>query len=186
MSFEKLGIIKPILGAIKELGYEKPTAIQLRAIPVVLAKSDIFATAQTGTGKTAAFGLPMLQRLRKTTADEKRALRGLIISPTRELSIQIYEDLQNYAKNMELNIAVLVGGKDLEMQKKALKEGIDIVIATPGRALEHAQKGLDLSSVEIFVLDEADRMLDMGFMKEIRKIHPLLPKRHQTLLFAAT
>ena len=186
MSFEKLGIIKPILSAIKELGYEKPTAIQLRAIPVVLAKSDIFATAQTGTGKTAAFGLPMLQRLRKTTADEKRALRGLIISPTRELSIQIYEDLQNYAKNMELNIAVLVGGKDLEMQKKVLKEGIDIVIATPGRALEHAQKGLDLSNVEIFVLDEADRMLDMGFMKEIRKIHPLLPKRHQTLLFAAT
>lgn len=186
MSFEKLGIIKPILSAINDLGYEKPTTIQLRAIPVVLAKSDIFATAQTGTGKTAAFGLPMLQRLRKTTADEKRALRGLIISPTRELSIQIHEDLQNYAKNMELNIAVLVGGKDLEMQKKVLKEGIDIVIATPGRVLEHVEKGLDLSSVEIFVLDEADRMLDMGFMKEIRKIHPLLPKRHQTLLFAAT
>ncbi|MDD2653082.1 MAG: DEAD/DEAH box helicase [Sulfurimonas sp.] len=186
MSFEKLGIIKPILSAINDFGYEKPTAIQSRAIPLVLAKSDIFATAQTGTGKTAAFGLPMLQRLRKTTADEKRALRGLIISPTRELSIQIYEDLKSYAKNMELNIAVLVGGKDLEMQKKVLKEGIDIVIATPGRVLEHVEKGLDLSSVEIFVLDEADRMLDMGFMKEIRKIHPLLPKRHQTLLFSAT
>lgn len=186
MSFEKLGIIKPILGAIEALGYQQPTTIQQRAIPLVLAKSDLFATAQTGTGKTAAFGLPMLQRLRKTTADTNRELRGLIIAPTRELSIQIHEDLQNYAKNMELTIAVLVGGKDLEMQKRVLKEGIDIIIATPGRVLEHVEKGLDLSHVEIFVLDEADRMLDMGFVKEIKKIHPLLPKRHQTLLFSAT
>ncbi|OHE07296.1 MAG: DEAD/DEAH box helicase [Sulfurimonas sp. RIFOXYD12_FULL_33_39] len=186
MSFEKLGVIKPLLSAIKDLGYEKPTTIQTRAIPLVLAKSDIFATAQTGTGKTAAFGLPMLQRLRKTSHDEHKEIRGLIISPTRELSIQIYEDLQNYAKNMSLNIAVLVGGKDLETQQKILKEGVDIVIATPGRIMEHADKGISLSHVEIFVLDEADRMLDMGFMKEIRKIHPLLPKRHQTLLFSAT
>ena len=186
MSFEKLGLIKPILSAIKELGYEKPTAIQSRSIPLVLAKSDVFATAQTGTGKTAAFGLPMLQRLRKVDYDQKRVVRGVILSPTRELTIQIYEDLQNYAKNMSLNIAVLVGGKDLETQQKLLKEGVDIIIATPGRVLEHTEKGLDLSSVEIFVLDEADRMLDMGFMKEIRKIHPLLPKRHQTLLFCAT
>ncbi|OHE00497.1 MAG: DEAD/DEAH box helicase [Sulfurimonas sp. RIFCSPLOWO2_12_FULL_36_74] len=186
MSFEKLGIIKPLLGAIKDLGYEKPTNIQTRAIPLVLAKIDVFATAQTGTGKTAAFGLPMLQRLRKTTVDENRAVRGIIIAPTRELSIQIYEDLQGYAKNMVMNIAVLVGGKDLESQQKILKEGVDIVIATPGRIMEHIEKGLNLSGVEIFVLDEADRMLDMGFMKEIRKIHPLLPKRHQTLLFSAT
>lgn len=186
MSFEKLGIIKPLLIAIKDLGYEKPTTIQNRAIPPILAKSDLFATAQTGTGKTAAFGLPMLQRLRKTSYDEKRVLRGLILSPTRELSIQIYEDLQNYAKNMSLNITALVGGKDIWMQQKILKEGVDIVIATPGRVLEHVEKGLDLTHVEIFVLDEADRMLDMGFMKEIRKIHPLLPKRHQTLLFSAT
>src|SRR3989338_6984064 len=186
MSFEKLGIIKPLLGAIKDLGYEKPTNIQTRAIPLVLAKSDVFATAQTGTGKTAAFVLPMLQRLRKTTVDENRAVRGIIIAPTRELSIQIYEDLQGYAKNMVMNIAVLVGGKDLESQQKILKEGVDIVIATPCRIMEHIEKGLNLSGVEIFVLDEADRMLDMGFMKEIRKIHPLLPKRHQTLLFSAT
>ena len=186
MSFEKLGVIKPLLSAIKDLGYEKPTTIQTRAIPLILAKSDVFATAQTGTGKTAAFGLGMLQRLRKTTADKERVLRGLIIAPTRELSIQIYEDLQNYAKNMGLNIAVLVGGKDLETQQKILKEGVDIIIATPGRVLEHVDKGLSLSHVEIFVLDEADRMLDMGFMKEIRRIHPLLPKRHQTLLFSAT
>ena len=186
MSFEKLGVMKELLTSIKNLGYEKPTTIQTRAIPLVLAKSDIFATAQTGTGKTAAFGLPMLQRLRKTSADETRALRGVILSPTRELSLQIYDDLQNYAKNMKLNIAVLVGGKDLELQKRVLKEGVDVIIATPGRILEHVDKGLSLSHVEIFVLDEADRMLDMGFVKEIKRIHPLLPKRHQTLLFSAT
>ncbi len=186
MSFEKLGVIKPLLSAIKDLGYEKPTTVQSRAIPLILAKSDVFATAQTGTGKTAAFGLGMLQRLRKTSADKERALRGLVIAPTRELSIQIYEDLQSYAKNMGINIAVLVGGKDLESQQKILKEGVDIVIATPGRVLEHVDKGLSLASIEIFVLDEADRMLDMGFMKEIRRIHPILPKRHQTLLFSAT
>ncbi|MCK9455072.1 DEAD/DEAH box helicase, partial [Sulfurimonas sp.] len=186
MSFEKLGVIKQLLSAIKDMGYEKPTSIQTRAIPLVLAKSDIFATAQTGTGKTAAFGLPMLQRLRKTSAEQSRVLRGIILSPTRELSIQIYDDLQKYAKNMSLKIVVLVGGKDLEAQQKLLREGVDIVIATPGRVIEHIGKGLSLSDVEIFVLDEADRMLDMGFVKEIKNIHPLLPKRHQTLLFSAT
>jgi len=186
MSFEKLGVMKPLLSAIEKLGYENPTSIQIRAIPLVLAKSDIFATAQTGTGKTAAFGLPMLQRLRRTSADENRTLRGIILSPTRELSIQIHEDLKNYAINLKLNIALLVGGKDLESQQRTLKEGVDIVIATPGRIMEHIDRGLNLSAIEIFVLDEADRMLDMGFVKEIRRIHPLLPKRHQTLLFSAT
>ena len=186
MSFEKLGVIKQLLSAVEDLGYKQPTNIQTRAIPLVLAKSDVFATAQTGTGKTAAFGLPMIQRLRKTSADENRVLRGIILSPTRELSLQIYDDLQGFAKNMPLNIAVLVGGKDLDYQKRVLKEGVDIIIATPGRVLEHIEKGLDVSNVEIFVLDEADRMLDMGFVKEIKKIHPLLPKRHQTLLFSAT
>jgi len=186
MSFEKLGVMKPLLSAIKELGYKNPTTIQTRAIPLVLAKEDVFATAQTGTGKTAAFGLPMLQRLRHTSADETRLLRGVILSPTRELSIQIHEDLTNYAKNMKLNIAVLVGGKDIESQQRVIKKGVDIVIATPGRLIEHVDKGLKLDHVEIFVLDEADRMLDMGFVKEIRKTHPLLPKRHQTLLFSAT
>ncbi|MDD5156472.1 DEAD/DEAH box helicase [Sulfurimonas sp.] len=186
MSFEKLGVIKQLLKSIKDLGYEKPTTIQKRAIPLVLAKSDVFATAQTGTGKTAAFGLPMLQRLRKTTADESRAIRGLILAPTRELSIQIYEDLQNYAKGMDLDISVLVGGKDIETQQKLLKKGVDIIIGTPGRVMELVSKGVSLASIEIFVLDEADRMLDMGFAKDIRVIHPLLPKRHQTLLFSAT
>ncbi len=186
MSFEKLGVMKPLLSAIKELGYETPTTIQTRAIPLVLAKEDVFATAQTGTGKTAAFGLPMIQRLRATSADENRLLRGIILSPTRELALQIHDDLKKYAKNMKLNIAVLVGGKDIEYQQRILKEGVDIVIATPGRLIEHHANGLDLSNIEIFVLDEADRMLDMGFVKEIRKTHPLLPKRHQTLLFSAT
>ncbi|WP_455755640.1 DEAD/DEAH box helicase [Sulfurimonas sp.] len=186
MSFEKLGLIKPLLSAIKELGYENPTTIQTRAIPLVLAKSDIFATAQTGTGKTAAFGLPILQKLRKVDPVEGRAVKAVILSPTRELSIQIFEDLGNYAKNMKVECAVLVGGKDIETQQKTLKKGVDIIIATPGRFLEHVERGLDVKSIEILVLDEADRMLDMGFTKDIRKVHPLLPKRHQTLLFSAT
>ena len=184
MSFEKLGLIKPLLSAIKELGYENPTIIQNRAIPLVLAKSDIFATAQTGTGKTAAFGLPLLQRLRKPL--EERKIRAIILSPTRELSIQIYEDIEAYAKNMKIKTLILVGGKDLDKQREKLNDGVDIVIATPGRLMEHTEKGLSLKSVETFILDEADRMLDMGFTKDIKKIHPLLPKRHQTLLFSAT
>lgn len=186
MSFEKLGLIKPLLGAIKELGYEHPTTIQKRAIPLVLAKSDIFATAQTGTGKTAAFALPILQKLRHIPESESRAVKAVILSPTRELSIQISEDIAKYAKHMRVKYAVLVGGKDIETQQRALKKGVDIIIATPGRFLEHAEKGLNVSEVEIFVLDEADRMLDMGFAKEIRRVHPMLPKRHQTLLFSAT
>ena len=186
MSFEKLGLIKPLLSAISELGYEHPTLIQKRAIPLVLARSDIFATAQTGTGKTAAFALPILQKLRKTEATESRALKAVILSPTRELSIQIFEDLSSYAKHMKVECAVLVGGKDISSQQRAMKKGVDIVIATPGRFLEHVENGLNINHVEVFVLDEADRMLDMGFSKEIRKVHPLLPKRHQTLLFSAT
>ena len=185
MSFEKLGVIKPLLKAVDELGFIKPTNIQKRAIPLVLQKKDIFATAQTGTGKTAAFGLPILQRLRKV--DEKnRVLRVVILSPTRELCVQIAKDLQNYSKYMNIKVASLLSGKSLQSQKRVLKEGVDIVIATPGRILEHIESGLDMSNIEIFVLDEADRMLDMGFVKEIRKIHPILPKRHQTLLFSAT
>jgi ATP-dependent RNA helicase RhlE len=186
MSFEKLGLIKPLLGAIKKLGYEHPTTIQKRAIPLVLAKSDIFATAQTGTGKTAAFALPILQKLRNVTTSSDKEVKAVILSPTRELSIQIFEDIKSYAQNMHVKCCTLVGGKDIVSQQRILKEGIDIVIATPGRFLEHVEAGLKLASVEIFVLDEADRMLDMGFTKEIRKIHPLLPKRHQTLLFSAT
>jgi len=184
MSFEKLGLIKPLLSAIKELGYEEPTTIQTRAIPLVLSKHDIFATAQTGTGKTAAFALPILQKLRHPL--DHNGIRVVILSPTRELSIQIYEDIKAYSKHMKIRTMILVGGKDLDKQKHQLKEGVDIVIATPGRLLEHLESGLSLTTVEVMVLDEADRMLDMGFTKDIRKIHPLLPKRHQTLLFSAT
>jgi ATP-dependent RNA helicase RhlE len=186
MSFEKLGLIKPLLGAIKELGYENPTLIQKRAIPLVLAKNDVFATAQTGTGKTAAFALPILQKLRNTTADENRVIRAVILSPTRELSIQIHEDVKNYSKHMSITSAIVVGGKDIESQQRMLKKGVDVVIGTPGRFMELMEKGLDISNIEVFVVDEADRMLDMGFSKEIRKIHLQLPKRHQTLLFSAT
>jgi ATP-dependent RNA helicase RhlE len=185
MSFEKLGLIKPLLDAITESGYSEPTNIQNRAIPLVLQKHDIFATAQTGTGKTAAFALPLLQRLRKSVP-EARKLRGLIIAPTRELCVQIHDDFTTYGKYMGLHIDLIVSGKDINAQRKRLKSGVDIVIATPGRILELAESGLSLNEIEIFVLDEADRMLDMGFVKEIRKIHPLLPKRHQTLLFSAT
>ena len=186
MSFEKLGIIKPLREAVEDLGYENPTLIQERAIPLVLAKKDIFATAQTGTGKTAAFALPILQKLRKTEGTKDRTLKAVILSPTRELSIQIFEDISAYAKNMKVACAVLVGGKDIQTQQRELQKGVDIVIATPGRFLEHVQNGLKVHTVEIFVLDEADRMLDMGFTKDIREVHPLLPKRHQTLLFSAT
>ncbi|MBC8238664.1 MAG: DEAD/DEAH box helicase [Helicobacteraceae bacterium] len=186
MSFEKLGLIKPLLSAINELGYEHPTLIQKRAIPLVMAKTDIFATAQTGTGKTAAFGLPILQRLRKTDGEAGRSARAVILSPTRELSIQIHEDLDNFSKHMKVECVVLVGGKDISAQQRILQRGVDVIIATPGRFLEHVENGLDIANIEVLVLDEADRMLDMGFTKDIRKIHPLLPKNHQTLLFSAT
>lgn len=180
-AFQKLGLIEPLLKAIDELGFSEPTPIQTRAIGLVLAKKDIFATAQTGTGKTAAFALPLLQRLRKSSGT-----RAVVLSPTRELSLQIYGDMQNFVKYMDLNIAVLIGGKDLDYQKKLLKGGVDVIIATPGRILEHTQKGLKLDSIEIFVIDEADRMLDMGFSKDIKSVAQLLPKRHQTLFFSAT
>ncbi len=190
MSFEKLGVNAHLLKAIKEQGYDTPTPIQAQAIPIILQKKDILAGAQTGTGKTAGFTLPMLellsraQRIRRPL--EHKGIRVIILSPTRELSMQIFEDINAYAKYMSIETMILVGDKDLEKQKQRLKEGVDIVIATPGRLLEHLGSGLSLSSVEVMVLDEADRMLDMGFTKDIRKIHPLLPKRHQTLLFSAT
>jgi len=184
MSFEKLGVFKPLLDAINDLGYTEPTLVQTRAIPLVLGKKDVFATAQTGTGKTAAFALPILQKLRKSV--QGKGIRAIILSPTRELSIQIHDDIAALSKYMDIKTTILVGGKDLQKQREALKNGTEIVIATPGRLLEHIENGLSLKDVEVFVLDEADRMLDMGFTKDIRKIHPLLPKRHQTLLFSAT
>ncbi len=181
--FTELGLDNRLLQSIKELGFEKPTYIQERTIPVVLQKKDIFATAQTGTGKTAAFGLPMLHRLKKHLPQKHRAL---VLAPTKELALQISEDLKQYAKYMDLKIAMIVGGKELLAQKKALKQGADVIVATPSKILEHIQNGLDLKDIEFFVLDEADRMLDMGFVKDIRKLNEYFSKKHQTLLFSAT
>ncbi|MFT7859472.1 MAG: DEAD/DEAH box helicase [Sulfurimonas sp.] len=184
MSFKKLGVFQPLLDAIEQLGYSEPTHIQEKAIPLVLQKKDLFATAQTGTGKTAAFALPLLQRLRKKAPD--KGVRAVIVSPTRELSVQIYEDISAYAKYMDISCEAIISGKDIVKQIAKLKGGAEVIVATPGRLLELTQNGLKLDDVEIFVLDEADRMLDMGFSKDIKAIHPLLPKRHQTLLFSAT
>jgi ATP-dependent RNA helicase RhlE len=187
MSFEKIGLIKPLLDAVSELGYTQPTVIQERTIGLVLAKKDIFATAQTGTGKTAAFMLPILQRLRIQKEVPTKAVRVIVITPTRELAIQIQEETLKYSKYMQISSALLVGGKSLESQQNKLKNGIDILIATPGRLREHIiKKSIDLDFLEILVVDEADRMLDMGFVTDIRLIHAELPKRHQTLLFSAT
>jgi len=183
MSFKKLGLIEPLLMAIEELGYKEPTIIQQRAICLVMQKKDIFATAQTGTGKTAAFSLPMIQRFRKNNA---KNIKGLILSPTRELAVQIEDDIKKYAKYTDIKTLLLVSGKDINTQRKNIRAGADIIIATPGRMVELIEQNINLLHLEIFVLDEADRMLDMGFVKEIRKIHPVLPKKHQTLLFSAT
>ena len=187
MSFEKIGLIKPIRDAIGELGYTEPTPIQDRTIGLVLAKKDIFATAQTGTGKTAAFMLPIIQRLRDNKPLASKSVRVVVMTPTRELAMQIEEETKKYLKYMDSSIALLVGGKSLEAQVKQLENGIDILIATPGRLREHIiNKTIDLKHIEIFVIDEADRMLDMGFVTDIRLIHAELRKGHQTLLFSAT
>jgi len=192
-TFEKLGVIKPLIRAVHEMGYETPTPIQERAIGAILAKKDVFATAQTGTGKTAAFSLPMLQKLNAHLKAHNykdlsvKPIRGLIITPTRELATQISEEIEKYAKYLDLNHTLAVGGRSLDYQKRLINEGVDILIGTPGRIHELIKKeGLKLNHVEMFVVDEADRMLDMGFASQIRQIHPLLPKHHQTMLFSAT
>ena len=187
MSFEKLGLIPALLKSINELGYKHPTEIQKRAIPIVMAKEDTFATALTGTGKTAAFVLPMLQRLRKKMPLEKFQVRALIITPTRELAEQIHEDVKNYGRYLEVSSALNVGGRSMNDQAKALEGGIDILISTPGRLIEHlSNKTINFEAVEFFVLDEADRMLDMGFIEEIQSVLEFAPKQRQTLLFSAT
>ena len=183
MRFEDLGLSEKLLKSVKELGFETPTYIQDRAIPVVLEKRDLFATAQTGTGKTAAFGLPILHRLKKHMAGKHRAL---ILAPTKELALQISEDLCRYGKYTDLKIVMIVGGKEMTAQRRELKRGADIIVATPSKILEHIQSGLDLKDIDFFVLDEADRMLDMGFVKDIRKLNEYFTKKHQTLLFSAT
>ncbi len=189
MSFKDLKLSKPILRAIAEKGYDTPTLIQERTIPLVLDKKNVIASAQTGTGKTAAFALSILQLLLdKQDAPKKgKKIRALIVSPTRELAAQIQENFQVYATYTNLKTAVVFGGTSIEPQKDALKDGIDILIATPGRLLDlHKQDVINLDYIETLVLDEADLMLDMGFIDDIKKIERLCPKSKQTLLFSAT
>ncbi|HFU74189.1 MAG TPA: DEAD/DEAH box helicase [Helicobacteraceae bacterium] len=188
MSFDTLGLSKPILKAIKEQGYTTPTPIQQQAIPVVLKKKDLLAGAQTGTGKTAGFTLPLLQNLLDTPPKKgKKQVRALILTPTRELAAQVAESVATYGKYLDYNSAVIFGGVGINPQIAQLKRGVDIVIATPGRLLDLVnQKVLNLTHVEYFILDEADRMLDMGFIHDIKKVIALLPKNRQNLLFSAT
>ncbi|MCK5235674.1 MAG: DEAD/DEAH box helicase [Deltaproteobacteria bacterium] len=188
MSFEELGLVPELLSAVKKQGYTEPTPIQLRAIPKVLEGRDILAGAQTGTGKTAAFTLPMLQLLSSKESNARgRAVRALVLTPTRELAAQVGESVATYGKGMHLNSTIVYGGVGINPQKQKLRQGVDILVATPGRLLDHAgQKTVNLSKVEILVLDEADRMLDMGFIHDIKRILKLLPSKRQNLLFSAT
>jgi ATP-dependent RNA helicase RhlE len=191
MTFESLGLAAPLLKAIADAGYTTPTPIQQQAIPAVLLGGDLMAGAQTGTGKTAGFTLPMLHRLASgepvRNARGKPAIRALVLTPTRELAAQVEESVKTYGKYLPLKSMVMFGGVGMQPQINRLRDGVDILVATPGRLLDHAQQGtLDLSKVEILVLDEADRMLDMGFVHDIKKVLALLPAKKQSLLFSAT
>ena len=191
MHFTDLGLAEPLLRAVREQGYDTPTPIQAQAIPVVLKGGDLMGGAQTGTGKTAGFTLPMLQRLSlvKPARDARGriAIRALILTPTRELAAQVEESVRTYGKYLPLTSMVMFGGVGMQPQIDRLRKGVDILVATPGRLLDHHQQGtLDLSHVEIFVLDEADRMLDMGFIHDIKKVLAVLPAKKQSLLFSAT
>ena len=191
MKFADLGLAEPILRAVHEQGYDTPTPIQAQAIPAVLQGGDLMAGAQTGTGKTAGFTLPMLHRLSsvgpKRDAKGRVAIRALILTPTRELAAQVEESVRTYGKHLRLTSMVMFGGVGMQPQIDRLRRGVDILVATPGRLLDHHGQGnLDLSHVEIFVLDEADRMLDMGFIHDIKKVLAVLPVKKQSLLFSAT
>ncbi|MFN5240228.1 MAG: DEAD/DEAH box helicase [Aphanizomenon sp.] len=192
MSFSNLGLSPEIIRAVTELGYNQPTPIQKQAIPVVLAGGDIMAGAQTGTGKTASFTLPLLHRLsaNKSISSNSQGfspIRALILTPTRELAAQVQESVRDYGKYLDLNSMVMFGGVSIGPQKQKLRTRIDILVSTPGRLLDHVLQGtVNLSRVEVLVLDEADRMLDMGFINDIRRILALLPKQRQNLLFFAT
>jgi len=189
MSFSTLGLSAELLRAVSDNGYTTPTPIQLQAIPVILQGRDVLGGAQTGTGKTAGFTLPMLQRLTPSTPADttRRPIRALILTPTRELAAQVNESVVTYGKYLSLTSAVVFGGVKINPQIDKLRKGVDILVATPGRLLDHVgQRTVDLSKVEILVLDEADRMLDMGFVRDIRKVLALLPKKRQNLLFSAT
>ena len=191
MNFEELNLAPAIMQAVRELGYDTPTPIQAQAIPAVLAGQDLLAGAQTGTGKTAAFTLPMLHKLSLTEPGKNRfggkAIRALVLTPTRELAAQVEESVRDYGKYLQLDSTVIFGGVGMNPQISKVKKGVDILVATPGRLLDLQGQGfLDLSTVEILVLDEADRMLDMGFIHDVKKVLALVPKDKQSLLFSAT
>ncbi len=186
MSFEYLGLSDPLLDAVRALGYEEPTPIQRQAIPAVLQGRDLIGIAQTGTGKTAAFVLPMIDIL-STGRARARMPRSLILEPTRELAAQVAENFERYGKNHRLSMALLIGGVSFADQEAKLSRGVDVLIATPGRLLDHFERGkLLLTGVQILVVDECDRMLDMGFIPDVERICSLMPQRHQTLFFSAT
>ncbi len=191
MSFADLGLLPELQRAVAEAGYTEPTPIQSQAIPVVLAGLDVMGGAQTGTGKTAGFTLPMIQRLARhastSTSPARHPVRALVLAPTRELAVQVQESVKTYSKYVPLRSTCIYGGVDMRAQIEELRQGIEIVVATPGRLLDHVQqRTIQLGQVEILVLDEADRMLDMGFIPDIRRILDLLPKTRQSLLFSAT
>jgi ATP-dependent RNA helicase RhlE len=188
MLFRDLGLSAELLRAVEKQGYDEATPIQQQAIPLVLEGKDVLAGAQTGTGKTAGFTLPVLQRLQNQgTEGHKRHPRVLVLTPTRELAAQVHESVRDYGQYLPFRSAVIFGGVSINPQKQKLIKGVDIVVATPGRLLDHVQqRSIDLSSIEILILDEADRMLDMGFIRDIRKILNVIPRQRQTLLFSAT
>jgi ATP-dependent RNA helicase RhlE len=189
LRFDQLGLIEPLTAAVHAEGYERPTPIQARAIPHVLAGKDLLGLAQTGTGKTAAFALPILQRLHATGArpQGRRPIRVMVLTPTRELASQIGESFATYGKNLGYRHTVIFGGVGHEPQRQALRNGMDILVATPGRLLDLASERIvDLAKLDIFVLDEADRMLDMGFIHDVKRVIAMLPRVRQTLFFSAT
>lgn len=187
MTFSNLGLTDSLLRAIEKTGYTQPTSIQAQAIPAILSGKDVMGAAQTGTGKTAGFVLPLLQLLHEKPAAKANRARALILTPTRELAAQIQESIEVYGCNESHRSAVVFGGVNINPQMKALRRGVDILVATPGRLLDlYSQNAVRFNDLEVLVLDEADRMLDMGFIRDIRKILELLPKQRQNLLFSAT
>ena len=187
MSFNSLGLSNALLKAVSKQGYTTPTPIQLKAIPLILEGKDIMASAQTGTGKTAGFTLPILQKLSQRQQLHHRPIRVLVLTPTRELAAQVHKNVKDYSEFLDIRSAVIFGGVNQKPQVAAIRKGLDILIATPGRLLDLENQGLlSLSKIEILVLDEADRMLDMGFLRDIKKIIGLMPTRRQNLLFSAT
>ena len=188
MSFESLGLSPALLRALAEQDYNTPTPIQVQAIPLVLAGHDLLGGAQTGTGKTAAFGLPLLNHLSKqTSANGPRKPRALVLVPTRELAVQVNDSLKSYARHLRLNFGTIFGGAGMGPQVDMLRRGVDVLVATPGRLIDHIERGtVKLDAIEVLVLDEADRMLDMGFLPAIKRILGRVPTQRQTLLFSAT